>query len=218
MDRVTFQSSDNSFALQMNSAGVLQNGDEVHRITYNFSRGAFGTTVFPTFWGAEPSMFNIIAYDAGEVRSHQFPYLFFGNFPTQTATVQTASPISYLTTKRRGPQVILGGLSPSKIDLNDTNFDVIAVIRGGVLPIEQVSVAAVEGSFGMEMSEAGALENGDLVYKITYTFGRGSFPPGTVLNSLWGDRFGQFNIIAVDEGQQRAHHFPDIMFGNFPAQ
>jgi PKD repeat protein len=217
-DRVTFQSGDQSFALEMVPAGVLANGDELYKVVYNFARGAFAEQTLPTLWGADSDQFNVIAYDTGEVTSHKFPNLMFGNFPAQTVTTRAQEPLDYLTTKRRGPQVIMGGLSPSKIDLNDTEFDVIAFVRDGILPIEQVSVSQVEGSFGMEMNASGLLDNGDRAYKITYTFQRGTFPAGTVLNALWGDRFGQFNITVVDQAQQRSHNFPDIIFGNFPAQ
>ncbi|MBT7307443.1 MAG: hypothetical protein HN842_04450 [Gammaproteobacteria bacterium] len=218
IDRVTFRdSATHAFALQMEPAGVLENGDEVYKTTFTFARNTFGDLVMPSAWGQEDNQYNIIAYDSAEQRSHQFPNLMFGDNTLQVANTQPATEISYNTTKRLGPQVVMAGFTPSKIDFTDSNFDVIAVVRDGALPLDTVTLTQNQSQFELSMSDAGTLSNGDSVYKMTYTFQRNAFGTAT-LNTLWGDQPGQFNIHATDSAQQRSHDFPDIMFGNFPAQ
>ncbi|MBT7308718.1 MAG: PKD domain-containing protein [Gammaproteobacteria bacterium] len=218
IDRVTFRDSATSaFALQMNSAGVLENGDELYKATFSFDRGSFGDFVMHSAWGPDDGQYNIIAYDTAEQRSHQFPDLMFGSNVEQSPVMQEEADVSYNAIKRLGPQVLIAGFSPSKIDVTDTDFDVIAVVRDGVLPIETVTVTQNQSLFELAMSNAGTLSNGDKVYKMSYTFQRNAFGTAT-LNTLWGDQPGQFNIHATDSAQQRSHDFPDIMFGNFPAQ
>jgi PKD repeat protein len=218
IDRVTFRdSATQAFALQMEPAGVLENGDEVYKTTFSFVRNAFGDLVMPSAWGQDDNQYNIIAYDSAEQRSHQFPNLMFGDNTLQVASTRPATELSYNTTKRLGPQVVIAGFSPSKIDFTETSFDVIAIIRDGALPIDTVTVTQNQSPFELAMSNAGTLSNGDSVYKMTYTFQRNAFGTAT-LDALWGDQPGQFNIHATDSAQQRSHDFPDIMFGNYPAQ
>ena len=218
IDRVTFRDSATStFALQMEPAGVLENGDELYKTTFNFERGSFGDLVMHSAWGPEDGQYNIVAYDTAEQRSHQYPDLMFGNFAEQTNTPKVTAEITYNLTKRLGPQIIIAGFSPSQLDYIDTSFDVIAIARDGVLSINAATVTQNQSPFELAMSDAGTLRNGDKVYKMTYTFQRGAFGTST-LNTIWGDQPGQFNIHAVDSAQQRSHDFPDIMFGNYPAQ
>ncbi|GAB6040919.1 hypothetical protein JCM17961_15930 [Endothiovibrio diazotrophicus] len=215
---VSFRSTNGDFAMVMSPAGVLPNGDEVYKTTYVFPRGSFGITTLSTAWGGDEGQFNIEAIDQGAQRSHAFPALRWGNYPEQTAAGQGAQPLGYNATRRLAPQVIMGGYSPALLDVADSAFDVIAVIREGALPIEQVTLSQNAGSFSQLMNEAGVLDNGDKVYKMTFTYQRGSFQTGTVMKALWGDQMGQFNIRAVDQGQQHTHAFPDIEFGNYPAR
>ena len=218
IDRVTFRDSATSaFALQMTPAGILENGDELYKTTFSFQRGSFGDLVMASAWGPESGQYNIVAFDAAEQRSHQFPELMFGSNIAQTAATQQTVTPSYNSTKRLGPQVLIAGFSPSKIDVSDTTFDIIAIIRDGALTLDTVTVTQNQSPFELAMSSAGTLGNGDKAYKMSYTFQRNAFGTAT-LNTLWGDQPGQFNIHAVDSAQQRSHDFPDIMFGNFPAQ
>jgi PKD repeat protein len=218
IDRVTFKSAvGGMFGMAMNRAGVLNNGDEIYRVTYTFQRGAFGTQVMRTAWGDSDGQYNIEVIDEGEQSSHRFPQLIFGNYPRQQADIRSAETASYISTKRTDPQVVMGGFSPTLIDLNDSSFDVIAIARPGVLPIEMVTMTQNQGFFSLQMNDAGTLDNGDQVYKMTYAFQRGAFGASTI-STLWGGSPGQYNIRAIDSAQQGSHDFPDIMFGNFPAQ
>ncbi|GAB6040918.1 hypothetical protein JCM17961_15920 [Endothiovibrio diazotrophicus] len=215
---VSFRSTNGGFAMAMNRAGVLSNSDEVYKTTFAFQRGSFGTTTLSTAWGEDEGQFNVEVVDQGAQHSHAFPALRWGNYPEQTAAGQEVQPVNYNATRRLAPQVVMGGYSPALLDVADSAFDVIAVIRDGVLPVEQVTLSQNAGEFSQLMNEAGVLDNGDKVYKMTFTYLRGSFQPGTVMKALWGDQPGQFYIQAVDHGQQHTHAFPDIEFGSYPAQ
>ena len=217
IDRVTFQPTDAAFSMIMTPAGILNNGDQLFTNTFTFQRGAFGTMTMQTTWGSGEGQYNIVAYDEAQQRSHQFPDLMFGNYPEQQSSLLPEEEVTYNSTKRLAPQIILGGYSPALSDIADTTFDIIAVVREGVLPIETVSLGQNLGAFQSAMAEVGTLSNGDRVYKMSYSFAAGSFGTAT-LSTLWGSEPGQFNISVVDEGQQRSHSFPDILFGSYPAQ
>ncbi|GAB6040917.1 PKD domain-containing protein [Endothiovibrio diazotrophicus] len=217
ISQVSFNSTDSGFMLAMQGAGVLENGDEIYKTTFTFHRGSFGEMTMHNAWGDASGQFNVMAVDEGQQRTHRFPVLTFGNNLAQEALIQPSSSLDYNNTHRMAPQVIMAGLSPSIIDIVDTSFDVIAVVREGIEPLEQVSITQNQTGFANLMQPAGTLDNGDLVYKMTYTFLRGAFPVGTTLPELWGEKPGQFNVEAVDRGQQHTHVFPDIEFGSFPA-
>ncbi|MBT7307327.1 MAG: formylglycine-generating enzyme family protein, partial [Gammaproteobacteria bacterium] len=137
----------------------------------------------------------------------------FGNYPEQSVDLQPEQEPSYNDTSRLSPQIILGGYSPAKVDMNDTSFDVIAIVREGTLPIDTVSVTQNQSVFQMAMTHAGTLANGDHLYKMSYSFERNSFGE-TTLATLWGNKPGQFNITVRDTAQQESHDFPDIIFGD----
>ncbi|MBT7307224.1 MAG: PKD domain-containing protein, partial [Gammaproteobacteria bacterium] len=141
----------------------------------------------------------------------------FGNSFSVTVTVLAESATYYNATARLAPQVIAAGISPTIVDLGDTTLDVIAMVRPGILALDRVSFRVSNSGFAIEMKDAGILKNGDEIYKMTYTFARGAFGTYTMTNA-WGNGEGQFNIIAYDIGQQQSHQFPELQFGNFPAQ
>ncbi len=130
----------------------------------------------------------------------------------------------YNSTARVYPQVIAAGVSPSIIDaFDDSEFDVVALVRPGVLPIKRVSFEKVEetqsvfGGLKKAMTLAGVLANGDEIYKFTYIFERGQFKD-FVLKTTWGSKVGNFNVIAKDGAENRSHTFPYLMVGNYPIQ
>jgi hypothetical protein len=115
----------------------------------------------------------------------------------------------------------MAGYSPAKLDFGDTEFDVIAIVRPGKLPIKRViakSNATGEDVFHKIMHYIGELDNGDQVYKITLTYPRGALGAGTAISykDIFGPASTQFGIEAVDENEQGSHAFPDIKFGNYP--
>ncbi|MBT7307164.1 MAG: DUF1566 domain-containing protein, partial [Gammaproteobacteria bacterium] len=70
-----------------------------------------------------------------------------GGRDTTTVTIELleVTPLNYDTRARVSPQVIAGGVSPSIIDINDTQFDIVAMIRPGVLPIDRVTFQSTNG-------------------------------------------------------------------------
>ncbi|OQY51059.1 MAG: hypothetical protein DRR08_11350 [Candidatus Parabeggiatoa sp. nov. 2] len=203
--------------LKMTRAGVLPNGDEIYKAAFS-SRGLPEMT-FSTAWGSGLGQFNIIAVDeAQNEQKHTYPYLRIGNFPKQNIEPQSETPITYSDKAREAPQVIMAGYSPAILDFDDDQFDVIAIVRAGKLPIKQVVLKQnAENLFHRVMTFVGELENGDQVYKVTYTYERGALGIQPYdYKDLWGPDANQFGIEVVDEGEQRSHQFPDIEFGHYP--
>ena len=203
----------------MTLAGVLANGDEIYKFTYIFERGQFKDFVLETTWGSKVGQFNIVAKDRAQNKSHTYPYLMVGNYPIQKAKIQSEKPVNYNKTKRFGPQMIMAGYSPAKLDYSDEQFDIIAVVRAGELPIKQVVLKNNSGAFDSKMEQAGELSNGDKIYKMTFTYPRGALGRNEPIDykDLWGPEASQFGIEVIDQAEQRSHKFPNVEFGNFPA-
>lgn len=204
----------------MTLAGVLANGDEIYKFTYVFERGSIREFVLETTWGSNLGQFNIVAKDSAENRSHTFPYLMVGNYPIQKAKTKEEQAVDYNNTKRFGPQVIMAGYSPAILDFNDTSFDVIAVVRAGTLPIKHVILKqSQDGLFTDNMEPAGTLDNGDKIYKATFTYPRGALGSSETISfkDLWGPDATQFGVKVIDDAAQYSHKFPNVEFGNFPA-
>lgn len=129
--------------------------------------------------------------------------------------IPSAWALDYNSIARANPQVIAAGISPTKLDLTDSQYDVVALIRPGVSPIRNVSFNDTGGFLSMKMTLAGVLSNGDEIYKLTFAYDRGS-KGDEVFSTQWGSKPGQFNIVATDEMQQYSHTYPYLMVGNFP--
>ena len=206
--------------LEMTLAGVLPNGDEIYKATYSYEAGSIEGTL-STVWGPKQGQYNIIALDQYSNLSHTYPYLMIGNFPEQAAATKQAASISYDNKARQAPQVIMAGYSPAKLHVGDNQFDVIAIVRRGKLPIRNVILKQNDELFRQTMRFIGELENGDEVYKLTYTYKRGYLgtpPAGGVVEhkALWGPDAHQFGIEVIDESGVASHKFPDIEFGYYP--
>jgi PKD repeat protein len=223
--RVSFQDTDGPLKMGMTRVGVLENGDELHKLTFYYDSGSI-TGTFSTAWGSKPGQYNIVATDEANQHSHTYPYLQIGNFPALSpdfiAAREPTLTMSYNTTVRAAPQVVMAGYVPVLVHFADNEFDVIAVVRPGVLPIKAVVLKTNEGQFAQEMTLAAEVGNGDKVYKFTYTFEPGSLGTpgeGSVISykDLWGPESTQFGIEVVDDGEQRNHKFPNLEFGNYPA-
>ena len=125
------------------------------------------------------------------------------------------SKLSYNATARLVPQVIMAGASPSVIDFNDNNLDVLAIVRPGALVINSVSLSQNgDGTFRIDMTKIATLSNNDQVWQSKVSFDRGSFGTGSV-PITWGDGTGEFSITVTD-GQQRSESFPSLKAGNYP--
>jgi PKD repeat protein len=126
--------------------------------------------------------------------------------------------IGYNTAKRIGPQVIMAGVSPSIIDLNDTEFSLVALVRPGILPIQGVSLMENgEQTFNFGMTRVSIFSNGDEIWHTSILIERGSLGESEIPIS-WGEEQGQYAIFAVDSGGQMSDIFPTIKSGNYPEQ
>jgi len=222
---VSFQNSKGPLKLGMTRAGVLFNGDEVYKLTLFFEPGSLGEVTFSTAWGSKPGQFNIVAMDEAQINSHTYPHLLVGYFPALPASSVAKKPatsnLNYDDRVRASPQVLMAGYSPAIVNVADNQFDVIAVIRPGLLPLEHVVLKQNDGLFRHEMEWVGETDNGDQIYKMVYLYEVGSLgTPGKTTEisytDLWGPEAQQFRIEVLDQGGQRSHKFPDIEIGNFP--
>lgn len=220
---VSFQDTEGPLKMAMKLAGVLPNGDELYKLTFVYPRGSLEGTI-STAWGDKPGQYNIVVTDQSQKQSHTYPYLMVGNFPAiESAATQAATAISlYDSTARHEPQVIMAGYTPAILDIDDGQFDIIAIVRPGILPIKHVVLKQNQGNlFHQQMELVADVGNGDQVYKFTFVYDRGSLgsPEGDDIISykdLWGPEALQFGIEVVDEGGQSSHKFPNIEFGNYP--
>jgi len=228
IDKVSFNASGGgSFSIAMEKAGVLENwdltngirknGDEVYKVTIVMDRIPDALPTITAAWGSGDGQFNITATDTAGQYSHKFPDLMFGDYPAIQKEVRDSEPVTYISKQRLAPQIVMAGFSPSLIDVGDSAFDIIAIVREGVRPIDNVTLRLNTGGYDVAMQKAGTLDNKDKVYKGTLTFPRGSFEgmKGVNLNALWGPGAGQFKIQAIDDMSQRSHDFPNIEFGDF---
>jgi PKD repeat protein len=223
---VSFQNTKGPLKLGMTRAGVLANGDEIYKLTLFFEPGSLGDVTFSTAWGSKPGQFNIVAMDKAQINSHTYPHLLVGYFPalppSSVAKRPATSSLNYDDRLRASPQVLMAGYSPAIVDVGDSQFDVIAVIRPGLLPIEHVVLKQNEdGLFRHQMEWVAETDNGDQIYKMVYMYEPGSLAtPGKTseisYTDLWGPEAQQFRIEVLDQGGQRSHKFPDIEIGNFP--
>ncbi len=227
---VTFQDSVGPMRMMMAPAGVLPNGDEVYKFTFAFTPGSFGEKTLSTAWGPRTGQYKIVTTGEGKSTkvdvSHTFPYLIVAdgnkakaiNDLLRPGIPKQAAPMSYNSIQRYGPQVIMAGYSPSILNVGDDQLDVIAIVRRGAFPIDKITFKANSGSgFAYKMQFAAQLSNGDEVYKTTYAFQPGSLgKPGKDKIIEHKDLWGQFGVVAIDDGGINSHKFPDIEFGTYP--
>jgi hypothetical protein len=221
IDKVIVQQPEgNAQLFVMTLAGVLPNGDEIYKAPYTFEVNSIKGTLSTT-WGSAPDQYNItVTSNNQNHQSHSYPYLKMATYPlvdNSSARKSETSTIDYNTTARYDPQIIMAGYSPTLLDENDDQFDVIAVVRPGNLSIKQVVLKNDALQFNRAMESVGKWDNGDEVYKVTYTFEKGKLGNLDIdFKNFWGPNAKQFGIEVIDEGSGKSHKFPDIEFGNHP--
>ncbi|MDP2793539.1 MAG: VWA domain-containing protein [Sulfurisoma sp.] len=130
---------------------------------------------------------------------------------TVTRQGSTVTPPPSRSVKLR-PQVLMAGFDPMLIDITDTQFNILAVVRQGAAPIQSVNFGDNTGGFSTAMSLLGQLPDGDLVYGLPLVIQRGA-AAGLTFPNLFGSGQGEYKITVVDSGQQE-HSFPTVQFGN----
>lgn len=200
---------------------TLENGDQFWKLTYNFTAGTFGNTNLPIQWGTGLNQFSISASDnstQATANPTPFPTLRAGNWSSQSAFVDTTqgSNLSYNKTRRAAPQVLAAGVSPAVIDFADTAFDIVAIVRAGIIPVEKVMVKQGGNNlFNVAMQKKKDLNNGDQIWVANFAFAAGSFGT-TTLPVVWGLGLNEYHIQVVDAAEQTSTVYPNIRAGNFP--
>ncbi|MCX7088317.1 MAG: PKD domain-containing protein, partial [Methylococcales bacterium] len=210
------------FSLAMQQINTLANGDQFWKMTFAFARGTFGNSEIPLAWGSSTGQYFIQAIDQQQqvTGDDHFPTLTFANAPAQNIAVDTQhnDKVSYLATKRLEPQVIMAGVTPAIIDITDTSFDIVALVRTGALPIQNVLLK--QGGnvlFSVPMSQKTTLSNGDGVWVANYAFLQGAFGIKK-MPIAWGSNSGEFSIQVIDSAQKVPAVYPTLKSGNHPAQ
>lgn len=190
--------------------------------------GISGVTITNTTTGATASRVNVVAGSfsasvdlaAGDNAIRVVATDTGGETATSDLTVTYQSPTTPPAEPERRvklrPQVLMAGFDPMLLDIVDSSFNIVAVVREGAATIQNVSISE-NTSFGtgLAMTYAGDLSNGDKVYTATYTYSRGSIPIGTPLQNLFGSGPGEYNVSVTDTAQQ-THAFPNLEYGNNP--
>jgi len=204
------------FRLVMQHVATYANGDQHYETVYIFEKGIFPVTTYDYLLGDAPGQLKIQAIDqAGQF--HSFPNLEIGQNPTVT-TLPTAlqiEPIRQVGIHRRQPQVLAAGFDPALIDVQDTEFQIKAIVRTGLYPIKSVTIKQNQGAFRLPMNLAEILPNGDQLYVVTYTYSEGLLAKGTFGSLFGGQAQEQMIIEVIDQGQQK-HNFPELKIGNYP--
>lgn len=206
------------FPTAMNHVATYGNGDQRHEVRLTFPRGSFPEGSLGDLFGDQEGEFNIQVVDLAQ-QEHAFPYLEFGNNPMLNLDITSPylPPSTQPGVRRLTPQVLAVGFDPTLIDLSDTSFEIKALVREGVVAMQNVTVNQNGNlGFALAMNCNEAHPNGDTLCSSTFTFPRGSFP-ASELGYLFGSNPGEFHVQAVDRAQQ-SHSFPYLEFGNYPAQ
>jgi hypothetical protein len=207
---------------------TLKNGDQLWKATYNFDAGTFNNFpkgVFPLKWGnTGADQLSIRTTDgasgSGGAAGNPFPQIAIGSFPSQTAVIDTTKDdiLSYKKTRRVVPQIIMAGVSPAVVDLSDTAIDIVAILRPGLVPVQEVILKQENNAvFSYALQKKKVLNNGDEIWVTSVDFPAGSFGPST-FPVVWGTAPGEYNIQVVDIAQQSATAYPLLRSGAFPAQ
>ena len=218
---VTVGQGGGTFNASMTHVSTLSNGDQIWKQTFDFARGNFGTNDVPISFGSGSSQYFISVTDINQqsVADYNFPLLNFGNFPAESPYIDSSVPsnISYNTTQRNLPQVIMAGVTPSIVDILDTSFDVLTLVRPGKLPISYVTLTQSGNSlFSYAMQLRAVLGNGDQLWGLNYGFPEDNFGIQT-LHIAWGTAPGQYSIQVVDTAQQTSPPYPVLRSGAYPA-
>lgn len=209
------------FNYSLKLINTLKNGDQFWKYTFAFEAGSFGNGVIPIKWGTGADQFSIQASDKAQgFNGNPFPLITFSSSPSQTAYMDTTKNdvLSYSTIKRVAPQIVMAGVSPAVVDIRDTSFDIVTILRPGLIPIQDVVLKQTGNNlFSIALEKKKVLNNGDQVWVATFPFAAGSFGTSTI-PVVWGVGQNEYSIQVVDTAQQSATAYPNLRTGIFPAQ
>lgn len=214
---VTVNRAAPAFTTDLKHINTFKNGDQLWKTTFNFAPGAFGNGKFSLKWGALQNQFFVRATD---IKTHPpFPIFVSGNYPAQMAYLDSSKndQLNYNTTKRADPQLIMAGITPPIVDIFDTSFDIVALVRPGSKPIQDVIV-----NFGSKkllniyFKKKTDLSNGDQLWVFNHPIPAGGFGLATGGITL-GTGSQEYNLQIIDSTQKTYTKYPDLLSGNYPA-
>jgi len=217
IQNVRIMQNNSDFILVMQHVATYANGDQRYEAVITLAKGELPVTTYTNLFGDQLGQFRIQVIDQAE-QFHAFPNLEIGHNPPLTAapTSLHIEPLRQAGIRRRQPQVLAAGFDPALVDINESEFLVKAIVREGLLPIQQVLLMANQAEFSLPMRLQEVLPNGDKLFVVNYTY-----PHDTVEMGTWGHLFGdqpqQFQIKVIDQAHY-VHQFPQLKIGNFPQQ
>lgn len=223
LQSVTVGQSENPiFIKNLKHINTLKNGDQFWSVAFEFDKGAFGNKSIPIKWGNGNNQMFIRATDSSpkNLDGYQFPLISTGNNQSQVITVDTTKDdnLSYLKTKRAVPQIVMAGTSPAIVDLLDSSFDIVTLVRPGAVPLKSVLVKQGDNqTFSVAMEKKKELSNGDQIWVSNFAFPQGTFGTSTI-PVVWGTGPGEFSIQVIDIADQVSTAYPLLRSGTFSAQ
>lgn len=200
---------------------TLKNGDQFWKYTFSFEKGTFGKSGLTLAWGTAANEFAVQTTDKAQAfNGNPFPSISTGGFPAATAYLDTTQNdrLSYSTIKRIAPQIVMAGVSPAIVDIRDTSFDVVALVRQGSIPLQSVTLKHTgDNLFSAPLEKAKQFSNGDEIWVAKLPFPAGSFGTSTI-PVVWGTAPGQYNLEVTDTAQQTSNAYPNIRSGSFAAR
>ena len=220
LQNVTIGQGKGAFNSSLTHINTLANGDQIWKKTLGFERSAFGKADLIITWGSGDGQYFIRATDTNQQSfdANTFPLMKIENAPNQIVNVDTSkdSNLIYNSTKRNLPQIIMAGVSPAIVDIVDTSFDLLTIIRPGALPIKSVILKQGGNNlFSYSMDKRTDLSNGDQLWGTNFAFPQGSFGIQTI-PIVWGRSLNEFTIEVIDSAQQKAPGYPLLRSGNYP--
>lgn len=210
--------NDTDFQLVMQHTATYANGDQRYEAVYTFEKGIFPVISYDYLLGDSSGQLKIQAIDQSG-QFHSFPNLEIGENPVLTTlpTSLQIESVRQMGIHRRQPQVLAAGFDPALVDIQDTEFQVKAIVRAGLYPIKSVTLKQNQGMFSLLMHRVEILPNGDQLYAATYTYSEGFLPKGT-FGSLFGGKTLEQMVVEVIDRQGQSHRFPELKVGNYPKQ
>lgn len=200
---------------------TLKNGDQFWKYTFNFDKGTFGKNGLNLAWGTAATEFAVQTTDKAQgFNGAPFPTIATGAFPAATAYLDTTQNdrLSYSTIKRIAPQIVMAGVTPAIVDIRDTSFDIVALVRKGSIPLQGVTLKrAGDSLFSMSLEKTKQFSNGDEIWVAKLPFVAGTFGTSSI-PVVWGTAPSQYNLEITDTAGQTSNAYPNIRSGDFAAQ
>ncbi len=215
LQSVLVQESTGETFMAMYHAATYADGLQRYEVVMTYPSGMFNVVDFSDLFGDGEQQFRIQVSDQNN-QFYSFPTLEVGDNPPLNTplTAPYAEPARQSGTRRSLPQVLAGGFDPAIIDVDDSQVEIVALVREGLYPIQTVQVRQQGGTLAWPMRLKNTLAGGDAIYSVMYDFPKGSLALGSYPR-LFGSQQGQLQIEVLDQNLGR-HVFPNLRIGHYP--